>query len=216
MNRPRADEAIRWSTVAVVVAVAAGAAVVSYRHAYELVRAHGETGLTGAIVPATVDGMIYASSMVLLLAARRGNHDWRELWLAYLGLTLGICGTVAANVAHGLAHGPVGAVVGAWPAVALVISYETLMWIVRASRPDQPAPADAEPCQCGEGGEQVAPVARTLLDAAVAAVRDGMSQRRAEEEFGVNRKKLSAALNQPEEVAPAVAPIEPARIPETV
>jgi len=39
-------------------------------------------------------------------------------------LGLGIAATLAANVAHGLGHGPVGAAVAAWPAVALVGSYE--------------------------------------------------------------------------------------------
>lgn len=45
-------------------------------------------------------------------------------------LGLGIAATLAANVAHGLGHGPVGATVGAWPAVALVGSYELLMMII--------------------------------------------------------------------------------------
>jgi hypothetical protein len=41
--------------------------------------------------------------------------------------------TLAANVAHGLGHGPVGAAVAAWPAVALVGSYELLMLVTLAS-----------------------------------------------------------------------------------
>lgn len=43
------------------------AAVVSYQHGYEVVRAHGETGPTSRLVPLTVDGLIYASSMVPLV-----------------------------------------------------------------------------------------------------------------------------------------------------
>ena len=39
--------------------------------------------------------------------------------------------TLAANVMHGLGHGPVGAAVAAWPAVALVGSYELLMTLIR-------------------------------------------------------------------------------------
>src|SRR3974390_634310 len=61
---------IRWSTAGAVVGVAAVAAVASYEHAYALVRAHGETGWIGRLVPLTVDGLIYASSMVLLDSAR--------------------------------------------------------------------------------------------------------------------------------------------------
>jgi len=40
------DRAIRLSTAAAVLAVAAIAAYVSYGHAYAVVRAHGETGIT--------------------------------------------------------------------------------------------------------------------------------------------------------------------------
>ena len=51
------DRVIRWSTAFAVLGVAAGAAVASYEHAYDLVRAHGETGWTGSLVPLTVDGL---------------------------------------------------------------------------------------------------------------------------------------------------------------
>lgn len=209
-----AERAIRWSAVAVVVLLAAGAAVVSYRHAYELVLAHGETGPTAAITPATVDGMIYASSMVILASARSGRtwlESLRSSWLAYVGLVLGIAATIGANVAHGLEHGPIGAIVAAWPAVALVISYETLMLIVRAGRRSQPAPADAEPCQCGERGEQVA---LTLPEALAIVVESGTSQRKIADALSADRKKLSAIIRQAESPADQVAEIEPAQIPE--
>jgi hypothetical protein len=39
-----ADRIIRWSTAGAAVGVAAVAAVASYEHAYDLVRAHGEVG----------------------------------------------------------------------------------------------------------------------------------------------------------------------------
>jgi hypothetical protein len=122
---------IRWSTAGAVVGVAAVAAVASYEHAYALVRAHGETGWIGRLVPLTVDGLIYASSMVLLDAARR---QARVPALARWLLGLGVAATLAANVAHGLGHGPVGAAVAAWPAVALVGSYELCMTIIRGAR----------------------------------------------------------------------------------
>jgi hypothetical protein len=53
-----------------VVSVAGIAAYVSYWHAYEVVRAHGETGITARLEPATIDGLVYSSSMVVLYAAR--------------------------------------------------------------------------------------------------------------------------------------------------
>jgi hypothetical protein len=64
------DRAIRLSTVAAVLAVAGIAAYVSYGHAYAVVRANGETGITARLEPATIDGLVYASSMVVLYAAR--------------------------------------------------------------------------------------------------------------------------------------------------
>lgn len=125
---------IRWSTTLVVLLLAGVAGVVSYRHALEVVTAHGESGWVAYLVPLTVDGLIYASSMVLLFAARRGLS---APFLARFTLALGILATLAANVATGLAHGHVGAIVAAWPAVALVLAYELLMWLVRRA----PGPA---------------------------------------------------------------------------
>jgi hypothetical protein len=72
--------------------------------------------------------------MVMLDSARRGV---RVPALARWLLGLGIAATLAANVAHGLGHGPIGAAVAAWPAVALVGSYELLMMIIRGTQ--QPA-----------------------------------------------------------------------------
>lgn len=123
-----ADRVIRWSTAFAVLGVAAVAAVASYEHAYDLVRAHGESGWTARMVPLTVDGLIYASSMAMLdYARRKAPVPALAQWL----LGLGIAATLAANIAHGLGHGPVGAAVAAWPAVALVGSYELLMMIIR-------------------------------------------------------------------------------------
>src|SRR3984957_6796373 len=106
-----ADRVIRWSTALAVLGVAAIAAVASYEHAYDLVRAHGEASWTARLVPLTVDGLIYASSMVMLDSARRkAPVPALSRWL----LGLGIVATLAANVTHGLSHGPAGAAVAAW------------------------------------------------------------------------------------------------------
>ena len=96
-----------------------------------LVRVHGESGWSARLVPLTVDGLIYASSMVMLDSARRKTPvPALARWL----LGLGIAATLAANVAHGLGHGSIGAAVAAWPAVALVGSYELLMVIIRGAQ----------------------------------------------------------------------------------
>ena len=122
------DRAIRLSTAAAVLAVAGIAAYVSYGHAYAVVRAHGETGITARLEPATIDGIVYASSMVMLYAAR---HRVPVPSLARWLLALGIAATLTANMAQGWSHGPIGAVVAAWPAASLAGSYELLVWLIR-------------------------------------------------------------------------------------
>ena len=52
--------------------------VLRARHA--LVRAHGESGWTGRLVPLTVDGLIYASSMVMLDSVRRKTRVPALAW----------------------------------------------------------------------------------------------------------------------------------------
>ena len=69
-----ADRAIRVSTAVAVLGVAGIAAYVSYWHAFEVVRAHGETGITAQLEPTTIDGLVYSSSMVVLYAARHRRH----------------------------------------------------------------------------------------------------------------------------------------------
>ncbi len=106
------DRAIRLSTAAAVLAVAGIAAYVSYWHAYAVVRSYGEAGITARLEPATIDGLVYASSMVVLYAAR---HRVPVPSLARWLLGLGIAATLTANMAQGWSHSPVGAMVAAWP-----------------------------------------------------------------------------------------------------
>jgi Protein of unknown function (DUF2637) len=124
------DRAIRVSATVAVLGVAGVAAYISYWHAYEVISAHGETGVTARLEPATIDGLVYCSSMVVLYAAR---HQLRAPALARWLLVLGIMATLAANLAHGWSHGPIGATVAAWPAASLVGSYELLLWLIRTA-----------------------------------------------------------------------------------
>ena len=105
--------AIRWSAVAAVAVVAGIAGWVSYIHAYDVIRSHGEAGLVGRVYSGTVDGLIYCASMVLLDAARRGVRPPSPArWL----LAAGIGATLFANVLAGLSWGVLGALIASWPA----------------------------------------------------------------------------------------------------
>jgi hypothetical protein len=79
-----------------VIGVAAVAAVVSYEHAYSLIRAHGETGWTAHLIQVTVDGLIWASSMFMLDSARSGVRV-----------------SALARWPHGLGHGLIGSAIAA-------------------------------------------------------------------------------------------------------
>lgn len=128
------DRWIRRATSAVVVAVAAFAAVVSYSHIYDLARSHGQFGTAARLLPLSVDGLILAASLVLLGQARQGaGVRGSAATLARWMLGLGVAATVAANIAYGAAWGWLGALISAWPAIAFIGTAEMLIGLVRTN-----------------------------------------------------------------------------------
>jgi uncharacterized protein DUF2637 len=194
-----ADRLIRITTALAVLAVAVIAAIISYRHAFELVHSHGESGATARLVPFTVDGLIWAASMVILDANRR-NRPVPPL--AAWSLGVGIVATIGANLAHGLDHGAIGAAVSAWPAVALVGSYELCMLVIRPTHDEPTAQAavkDAESPSAPvvEREAQRAPTdAPTLEQAVQRRHKAGSSQRAISRELGVDRRKVKRIIEQ--------------------
>lgn len=184
------DRFIRGTTKVVVCVVAIIAAIVSYRHAYAVVVQYGESGITAIMIPLTIDGLVYAASMVILHSARVGT---RTPWLAWLLLWVGIAATLAANVAHGLQNGIVGSIVAAWPAVALVGCYEMLMWLVRsgARQTDEPEQVNID-------------VDRQAIHAYRESVRIGspMSERRLADRFGQSRRWARRIISRASSVDP--------------
>ena len=198
------DSLIKWSTVLAVAAVAIVAGWVSYVHALDVVTAHGEHGALAHLYPGTIDGLIYSASMVLLDAARR---DVKAPRLAYWLLGVGITVTLVANVLAGVAFGVLGAVVAAWPALALVGSYELLMAMIRRSHtaPVTVAEADVYPAPEAVSGTvaqavpdaTLAPVPTDNQSAAVIALRatlaagNPLSGRQLETRFGLTRAEVT-------------------------
>jgi hypothetical protein len=97
--------------------------VMSCQHAYELVASHGETALTAHLLPFTVDGEIWTTSIVALDASRRDQRvpppsraepGDRHRWP--LSRQSGTRPWTRA----------IGALVSAWPALALVASFGLL------------------------------------------------------------------------------------------
>lgn len=124
------DKLTRRTGYVSVFAVAAVAALLSYWHAVTVVGQHGEPGVYGHLYPATIDGLIVASSMVLLDAAR---HHLKAPILAWILLMAGITATLTANVLDGIAGGFWGSIIAAWPALAFMGAYEMIMVLVRAA-----------------------------------------------------------------------------------
>jgi hypothetical protein len=137
-----ADWVVRAAAALTVLALGAAAAVVSFRHARAVVLANGETGLTAVLIPLTVDGLVLVAGLILLDCARRGEAAPA---LAKFALALGIGATLAVNATYGIAHGVVGAIVAGWPAVALVVSVELLMGMIRRCQIAAPHGAPAVP-----------------------------------------------------------------------
>ncbi len=176
------DRFIRGTTKIVVCGVAVIAAIVSYRHAYAVVTEYGESGITAMMIPLTIDGLVYAASMVILHSARART---KTPWLAWLLLWVGITATLAANVAHGWRNGLVGSIVAAWPAVALVGCYEMLMWLVRS---------DNRPAR--EVASEVSDIDQQAVEVYQESVRIGspLSERRLAERFGKSRRWARAIM----------------------
>jgi hypothetical protein len=192
------DRLIRITTALAVVTVALVAAVISYQHAFELVRSHGESGVTARLLPFTVDGLIWAASMVVLNASRQNQPVPR---LAAWSLGAGIMATVGANLAHGVGHGPVGALVSSWPALALVSSFELLMMLIRTGRALRTGKAELEtryqpaPPLAHEAPLELS--AAPGLEQTVRARYDaGHSQRAIARELDIDRRKVKRILDQ--------------------
>ena len=196
-----------------VAAVAVFAGVVSYTHVYALAVRTDQGGVAAHLLPLSLDGLIVAGS-VLLLAG---------FLLGWIGVGLGVLGTLYANVVSMLPHGHLSATIASWPAISFAVATFLLeRWIKRQvggvarggsevaqaaetfplsgsladERETIPEPPEPPPSQCGHG------VAQTAEEAVVNAYlhdRDCLgleppSQRALHKTYGLSRPKVAALV----------------------
>jgi Protein of unknown function (DUF2637) len=118
----------RFVTALAVLVVAAVAGLISFGHVEVLALTSGQTLVAARCLPVSIDGLVVASSMVLLDYARRGIP---APVLARVLLGLGVAATLTANAAAGASHGVAGVAVSMWPAVAFIGSAEAFLTLVR-------------------------------------------------------------------------------------
>jgi hypothetical protein len=117
--------------------VAAVSAVVSYAHMRDLAIDHGESW-KATLIPLAVDGMLVAATLAIVSQRRLRRPAG---WVPWLGLSLGILASLAANVAAARPE-LVAELIAAWPPVALAVSIETLVTVLRADPRSTPVSSD--------------------------------------------------------------------------
>jgi hypothetical protein len=111
-------------TTLAVLGVALVAAIASYDHQRALAELAGE-GWRAWLLPVSVDGLVVAASMSMLVRRRAGLPAGALAWTSLLA---GLGASLAANVT---AADPtmVGRVVAAWPPLALLLAWELLLQV---------------------------------------------------------------------------------------
>src|ERR1700751_3236032 len=121
--------------------------------------------------------------------------------LAAWSLGVGIVATVGANLAHGLGHGSIGALVSAWPALALVGSFELLMMLIRSTHhASTEHVAHTVGHELAPQAEHDAPSMAPDVPTLEHAVRDrynaGHSQRAIARDLKIDRRKVKRIVEQ--------------------
>lgn len=151
--RGRWSTLTRWGPIVAVVAATAAvggvAAVISYAHQHALNLAHEAeaTAWTARFWPVTVEGIVLASGLVLVIRRRAGRPGGLIVWSAML---VGAAVTLAANVASAPLDHRTGQpdhtaqLMNAWPPLAFLFAVELL---VIAFRPGAAGPGPDRPEQ---------------------------------------------------------------------
>ncbi len=185
---------VRRITVGSVVLVGVVAAVVSYAHISELAARSGEAWRAW-LLPLSVDGMLVASTLAIVDRRRFGQPAG---WVPWAGLTLGIAASLAGNVAAARPD-VVSQIVAAWPPLALAVSIETMVVVLRrgtAQTRTEPAVSAVErPAEDSEGDCTPDPVPVVATPDPVAELLEqGAGRRRLARELGVTEHQARQLL----------------------
>lgn len=117
--------------------VAAVALTASFIHLRALALMAGESQLTAALLPVSVDGLLLAAGGTMRAQAERGRRDA----IVAAAFVSGVAATVAGNTYVGMQHGTLGALVAAWTPLAALLAFES--WLRGTSQqvaasPDSP------------------------------------------------------------------------------
>lgn len=121
--------------VGTVGAVGVPAAVASYRHARDVVAAHGDP-VMAPWLPLSVDGMLVAALVVIWVRRHRGDPAGAFPWCAFC---FGMVVTVLANLAAVREPSPVAVAVALFPPLALAVTLELVALIAYRSAPSPAA-----------------------------------------------------------------------------
>jgi hypothetical protein len=164
MAPPPVPPAVYRVTTVAVAAVALVAATVSFEHQRTLAAFAGE-GWRAWLLPVSVDGLVLAASMTMLVHRRAGQPAGALAWLA---LTLGLGTSLAANVVAAdpsiVDPAAVRRIVAAYPPLALALAWELLLQQRRppaGARPAHPAIRQASSPQLPairKGGRHARPI----------------------------------------------------------
>lgn len=144
-QRPSAEHVFLSAIFFVVGAGMIITSAVSYEHEYVLARDNGQVQWVAALVPFTLDGMIFVAGAALLWAAMNGVKGWSRLWQPGGVMLAGIAATIAANYYSDVRAQWLGPAVSASSGVAVVLMSAVAFWLLgelrKVAKGEQPQPA---------------------------------------------------------------------------
>jgi hypothetical protein len=126
-----ATRAARWTIWLSLAAVSLTAAVASYLHALTVVQAADGRTAVAWFIAALADPAIFAASVNIIDASRRGDG---QPWWSWVAIAVAVAVTLGMNVAAGSPRDIPSWCVNVWPPVAFLLALESLMSYVRRGR----------------------------------------------------------------------------------